>query len=83
MLRLKCNDCEHKETLTFQFHPFTKSLSLFKICFLNAQSLHKHIEDVRQDYNFKNVNLLILMVFLQLYIQDYIMTSIITRAKLW
>ena len=35
------------------------SKSLFKICFLNARSLHKHIEDVREDYNFKNADLLI------------------------
>ena len=47
-------------TLDLSVSPLYKiSKSLFKICFLNAQSLHKHIEDERQDYNFKNADLLI------------------------
>ena len=47
-------------TLDLSISPFYKiSKSLFKICFLNARSLYKHPEDVRQDYNFKNADLLI------------------------
>ena len=29
----------------------------FKICYLNARSLHKHIDDVRHDLNFKNTDI--------------------------
>lgn len=47
-------------TLDLSISPLYKiSKSLFKICFLNARSLHKHIEDVCQDHNFKNADLLI------------------------
>ena len=30
-----------------------------KICYLNARSLHKHIEDVRKDINYLSANILI------------------------
>ena len=29
----------------------------FKICYLNAWSLHKHINDVRHDLNFRNADI--------------------------
>ena len=29
----------------------------FKLCYLNAQSLHTHIDDVRQDLNFTNIEI--------------------------
>lgn len=35
------------------------SQSMFKLCFLNARSLHKHIEDLRRDYNYNSSELLI------------------------
>ena len=56
-VKAEMKDCKHKEPLSFPFYLFTKSL--FKICFLNARSLHKHIEDVCRDYNFNNADLLI------------------------
>ena len=31
----------------------------FKICYLNARSLHKHIDDVRKDINYLSANILI------------------------
>ncbi len=33
--------------------------SSLKICYLNARSLHKHIEDVRKDINYSSTDLLI------------------------
>ena len=30
---------------------------LFKICYLNAWSLHKHVNDVRHDLNFTNTDI--------------------------
>lgn len=29
----------------------------FKICFLNSRSLHKHIEDIRSDLNYSNMDI--------------------------
>ena len=29
----------------------------FKLCYLNARSLHKHIDDVRHDLNFTNTDI--------------------------
>ena len=31
----------------------------FKVCYLNARSLHKHIEDVRKDINYSSTDILI------------------------
>ena len=33
---------------------YNLDLVSFKICYLNARSLHKHINDVRHDLNFRN-----------------------------
>jgi DNA replication protein DnaC len=29
----------------------------FKLCYLNTRSLHKHIDDIRHDFNFKNTDI--------------------------
>jgi len=34
------------------------SSSFFKLCFLNARSLHKHIDDLRNEHNFNNAELI-------------------------
>ena len=33
--------------------------SLLKLCYLNARSLHKHIEDVRKDFNYSSTHVTI------------------------
>ena len=33
--------------------------SALKLCYLNAQSLHKHIEDVRKDFNYSSAHITI------------------------
>ena len=36
---------------------YTVSGCVFKLCFLNARSLHRHIDDVRKDLNYSNTDL--------------------------
>ena len=31
--------------------------SVLKLCYLNARSLHKHIEDVRKDFNYSSTDI--------------------------
>ena len=33
--------------------------SVFKLCYLNARSLHKHIEDIRNDFNYSSAHITI------------------------
>ncbi len=35
----------------------------FKLCYLNARSLHKHIDDVRHDLNFTNADISIFSIY--------------------
>ena len=36
--------------------------TVLKICYLNARSLHKHIDDVREDFNFSSTDISIIKV---------------------
>ena len=36
--------------------PYTKSPVSFKICYLNARSLHKHIDQIRKDLSYSNTD---------------------------
>ena len=36
---------------------YTVSGCVFKLCFLNTRSLHRHIDDVRKDLNYSNTDL--------------------------
>ena len=53
MERLRTNGKLELSVTSFQEIPQTK----FKICFLNARSLHKHIEDIRKDLNYVNTDI--------------------------
>lgn len=47
MLKLKWNNCEHRASLAFPFHPFTKSVSLCLSYLISTHDpFHKDIEDV-------------------------------------
>jgi hypothetical protein len=44
--------------LTISVTPIYKTDQVsFKLCYLNARSLHKHIDDVRNDLNFRNTDI--------------------------
>ena len=53
-MELLRNECRLKLSVTPIYE--TNQIS-FKICYLNAQSLHKHIDDVRHDLNFTNTDI--------------------------
>lgn len=47
------NELRNKRKLELCFIPlYTIDKSNIKVCYLNARSLHKHIDDVRNDFNF-------------------------------
>ena len=48
----------NKRKLKLSVTPIYKTNQVtFKICYLNARSLHKHIDDVRHDLNFTNTDI--------------------------
>ena len=53
-MELLRNECKLKLSVTPIYE--TNQIS-FKICYLNARSLHKHIDDVRHDLNFTNTDI--------------------------
>ena len=47
----------HDGKLSFCVSPVYKPDQIsFKLCFLNARSLHKHIDDVREDLNYSSTD---------------------------
>ena len=55
-MQLLRNECK----LNICFTPlYTLAKTDLKICYLNARSLHKHIDDVRKDINYLSADILI------------------------
>ena len=48
----------HERVLKLSVTPIYKTDQVsFKLCYLNARSLHKHIDDIRHDFNFANTDI--------------------------